>query len=74
MCKSPRLPSSSIHCDGAVSQSLFHESRNDHAVPARLARTHRIEKSDNADGQISAPMIRKSSELIDQLGSGIAPT
>ena len=73
MCESPRLPSGSIDGDGAIAKSLLHESRDYHPVPPGLARTHRIEKPDNTDRQIPAPMIGQGGELIDELRSGITP-
>lgn len=73
MCESPRLPAGSINGDGEIAKRLLHESRDDHPVPSRLSRAHRVKEPDNANQQIPAPMIRQGGELIDELRSGIAP-
>src|SRR5205085_12130062 len=69
-----RLFAVAIDGDGATSQSLSDEGRDDHAVLAGLARADGVEETDDDGGPFPLAPVGEREELINRLRAGVRPT
>ena len=62
-----------VHLNRLVRQGPLHKVRNHHAVPAALARPHRVEKAHANDRQVVLVVVRLGQKLVHGLRTRVGP-